>query len=404
MAQRELNDCCYFLKSKIFQEKNEENTTNIAQLSISENHLNCFKIIVKNSRNFLIQEKISEAIVVSGNLNFLKFFDSQGFSWKSESLCWLAAQNGHLNIIKWAIEKNCPFNAHHCMYAAISLDRIHILLFFVKTKGYAFNQTMCAVAACDGELEMLKFLRANKCPWDEETCSLAALEGHLDVLKWAFENGCPWDERVCKNAAKYGHLECLRYAHENGCEWNKNTCAKAAENGQLECLVYAHENGCEWDKNTCENAAENGHLECLVYAHENGCEWDERTCAYAAEYGQLECLVYAHENGCPWDKQTCYFAALNGHLECMAYAHTNGCPCIHNTGKLKKYSTELDTTTDNEDIQCGICYENLNKVEFKPCNHKLCISCSNTLINNQGIETQCPFCRTKVETNVLLDN
>ena len=200
------------------------------------------------------------------------------------------------------------------------------------------------------------------------------------------------------------HLECLVYAHENGCEWDIWTCAWAAKKGHLECLKYLHSNGCPWDNDTCAKAAENGHLECLVYAHENGCPWDEDTCAWAAEKGQLECLKYAHANGCPWDEQVCEYAAENGHLECMAYAHTNGCPCIHNTGKLKKYSTELDTTTDNEDIQCGVCYQNLNKVEFKPCNHKLCISCSNTLINNQGIETQCPFCRTKVETNVLLDN
>ena len=109
-------------------------------------------------------------------------------------------------------------------------------------------------------------------------------------------------------------------------------------------------------------------------------------------------------NGCPWDEWTCEYAAKNGHLECMAYAHENGCLCIHNNGKLKIYSTELDATTDNEDIQCGICYENLNRVEFKPCNHTLCISCSNTIITNQGIDTQCPFCRGKVETALVLMN
>lgn len=50
-----------------------------------------------------------------------------------------------------------------------------------------------------------------------------------------------------------------------------------------------------------------------------------------------------------------------------------------------------------------ICYNNCNKVEFKPCNHMLCIACSNTLIT-QDIETKCPFCRGKVETTLLLDN
>ena len=209
---------------------------------------------------------------------------------------------------------------------------------------------------------------------------------------------------ACKDtdyAAASGHLECLAYLHENGCEWDGRTCMYAAVNGHLECLKYAFEHGCSWDRRVCSYAAKYGHLECLEYAHANGCPWDEFTCCFAAKNGHLECLVYAHENGCPWNKWICENAT--GHLECLAYVHEKGFPCIHNTGKLKKYSTELDTTTDNEDIQCGICYQNRNKVEFKPCNHKLCIACSNKIIiTNQSIDTQCPFCRGKVETTLLI--
>jgi hypothetical protein len=128
------------------------------------------------------------------------------------------------------------------------------------------------------------------------------------------------------------------------------------------------------------------------------------TCAYAAENGHLECLVYAHENGCPWDGDVCAKAAEKGHLDCIKYAHENGCLCIHNTGKLKIYSTKLDTKSDNEDIQCGICYEKRNKVQFIPCNHKLCIGCSNKIITQQYPHIKCPFCRGKVEENLLLDN
>ena len=209
----------------------------------------------------------------------------------------------------------------------------------------------------------------------------------------------------CKNAkdaAKNGHLECLVYAHQNGGEWDYRTCELAAANGHLDCLRYAHENRYRWDYLTCELAAKNGHLECLAYAHENWCMWDKWTCEAAAANGQLECLKYAHENGCPWDRRTCSYADQNGHLECLAYLHENGCPCIH-TCKVQIYSTELDATTDNEDIQCGICYKNNNKVKFNPCNHTLCIACSNTLIT-RDIEMKCPFCRDKVETTILLDN
>ena len=233
--------------------------------------------------------------------------------------------------------------------------------------------------------------------------TVAAALGHLDCLQYAHKNGCKWDELVCARAAEYGQLECLKYAHANGCPWNKWTCANAAQYGHLECLEYAHENGCPWDEDTCKWAAYNGQLECLVYAHENGCPWDKDTCTNAAGYGHLDCLEYAHSNGCPWDEETYTNAVINGYPECLVYLHENGFPCIHNISKLEIYSTELDATTDNEDIQCGICYENSNKVEFKPCNHKLCIACFNTLIT-RDIEMKCPFCRGKVKENLLIVN
>ena len=46
-----------------------------------------------------------------------------------------------------------------------------------------------------GHLEVLKWLRENDCPWDEETCMYAA-GAATGVLKWARENGCPWDEET----------------------------------------------------------------------------------------------------------------------------------------------------------------------------------------------------------------
>ncbi|ATZ80155.1 ankyrin repeat domain-containing protein [Bodo saltans virus] len=183
----------------------------------------------------------------------------------------------------------------------------------------------CDDAAQNGHLECLKYAHENGCSWDLFTSSVAARNGHLECLKYAHENGCSWNLFTCENAAQNGHLECLKYAHENDCPWDEWTCAYAAKNGQFKCLKYLHENGCPWDERTCYYAAENGHLECLKYAHENGCPWDEDTCSSAAQNGQLECLKYAHENGCPWNMQTCAKAAQNGHLECLKYAHKNGC-------------------------------------------------------------------------------
>lgn len=50
----------------------------------------------------------------------------------------------------------------------------------------------CIEAARAGHLEVLVWARENGCDWDASTCSAAAENGHLAVLNWVRENGCDW--------------------------------------------------------------------------------------------------------------------------------------------------------------------------------------------------------------------
>src|ERR1700722_13950657 len=46
-----------------------------------------------------------------------------------------------------------------------------------------------------------------------------ALNGYLDVLKWALKNRYRWNKRVCANAAKNNHIDLLKYAREHESDW-----------------------------------------------------------------------------------------------------------------------------------------------------------------------------------------
>jgi len=46
-------------------------------------------------------------------------------------------------------------------------------------------------AAKTGQLEVLKWAREHGCPWDARTCEAAAESGHTELLQWAREHGCP---------------------------------------------------------------------------------------------------------------------------------------------------------------------------------------------------------------------
>ena len=101
------------------------------------------------------------------------------------------------------------------------------------------------VAACYGNLEMLKYCFSNDCPYDEEqACGLAADRGHLDCLRFLFDKVKP-SRRTEKNAALLaasdGHMHILRYFVEERKISDKATIlcvATATRFGKLDCLKY----------------------------------------------------------------------------------------------------------------------------------------------------------------------
>jgi hypothetical protein len=75
------------------------------------------------------------------------------------------------------------------------------------------------VAAQNGSLEVLKWAR------EPQVCANAAEGGHLEVLQWAREHDCPWDEDTCAAAADIREFvgevsafwgwRCLNYLQES---------------------------------------------------------------------------------------------------------------------------------------------------------------------------------------------
>jgi hypothetical protein len=87
----------------------------------------------------------------------------------AETMEW-AVGEGRLALVEWLEDNDCPFD----------------------------NRRLCGIAAAGGHLEVLRWAREKGCPWNKWTCAAAARGGHLDVLKWARERGCPWDKRPCE--------------------------------------------------------------------------------------------------------------------------------------------------------------------------------------------------------------
>ncbi|KAJ8608423.1 hypothetical protein CTAYLR_010326 [Chrysophaeum taylorii] len=109
----------------------------------------------------------------------------------------------------------------------VEVGAINWISWFLRQRAH-LRRCLCHVAARAGQLEVLQWARDNDCRWDARTCSEAARGGHFEVLEWARASGCPWDERTCSAAARNGHLTLLKWARANGCPWKKADCLAAA--------------------------------------------------------------------------------------------------------------------------------------------------------------------------------
>jgi len=100
---------------------------------------------------------------------------------------------------------------------AARTGNLALLRWLREEKMFEWDGLAINIAAEIGHLHIVKYCMRHVSPINELPCALAAENGHLDILKYLHENGAPWDWRVCRIAAQNNHIDCLNYAKENGC-------------------------------------------------------------------------------------------------------------------------------------------------------------------------------------------
>ncbi len=127
----------------------------------------------------------------------------------------MAAEGGHLDILRWASDNGCDWGIQVFVFAARK-GRLAVLKWALeRAKGKVWvllfldNEELCLFAAAGGHLETLKLLVANKYPWGLKTWGMAIMGGDLGVIRWMNENGCVFQESTCTIAARAGKLEVL---------------------------------------------------------------------------------------------------------------------------------------------------------------------------------------------------
>ena len=166
--------------------------------------------------------------------------------WDETSFCWRVAQTNKLELLKWAREEEkCKWDKR-TINAAAYQGNLEMVKYCVANEC-PIDEWACAQAAQNGHLEVLKYLREEvKATWDSCTAVWAAHNGHLHILEYLVERKYDkYDERACMWAAVNGHLDCLKHLHETAkAPWDSDAVRYAHKNNQTECLQYLLDNNC----------------------------------------------------------------------------------------------------------------------------------------------------------------
>jgi hypothetical protein len=160
--------------------------------------------------------------------------------------CCQVAHTNKLELLEWAREeKECKWD-EKTICAAAGEGNLEMVKYCVANQC-PINEYACAHAAENGHLECLKYLREEaKATWGSLTASWAALYGHLHILEYLVERKYDqFSTYACKNAAYSGHLDCLKYLHETAkAPWTPSAVQRTHEKNQTECLQYLLDNNC----------------------------------------------------------------------------------------------------------------------------------------------------------------
>lgn len=278
---------------------------NQALCNAAENgHLSIVRFLVEKGINPNVND--GEALLKSakkGHLGVVKFLLEQGINVKKFGGKALneSLKKGHFEIVKSLVEKGADVH---------KIDSDHI-----RSLTWLFSDKYNPIDIVEYLLKLDVYLYDNNARFLE----YVAERGRLDLVQIMIKKNEDWslipDATPVHSAAQNGHIKVVRFLVEQGFDINAENpswfyhhtpLAKASENGHFEIVKYLVEQGADVNKgsnhdiNPLSSASKNGHFEIVKYLTEKGANIHikyEYALRSASEKGHLEIVKYLIHRG-----------------------------------------------------------------------------------------------------------
>lgn len=189
----------------------------------------------------------------------------------------VAAQHGHLDIVKFLCESQHGSCSQAVMDAAAGSNRMDIVKYFASNYEGGCSHDAMNLAATNGHLEMVQWLHHR---YDDIECTTAAMNGaasngHLEMVQWLDANrseGCT--TAAIDKAASGGHFGVIKWLRTHrSAGFTPDAMHGAARIGRLDIMQFLQEHLREFGLVVCEagamlTAVKHGHLHVAEWCHQ----------------------------------------------------------------------------------------------------------------------------------------
>lgn len=206
----------------------EPNRFNI-KIAIQYNRLDCLIYLISEEKLVSMDSAFIEYAIKFKKLEILEWLHSNYCEWPSNAL-YLAAKMGDLKILKYVTRNGSP---NHVMAAAAAagLGYLSCLREIVFVRKYV-HPTAYNDAAENGHLDIMKFLKVKRCCFPYDTVCVSAVK-HIQCLMFAFEylyeGTFVHYDLVLYRAKRLGCAESVAFIEANAASRNKKYKGKMYE-------------------------------------------------------------------------------------------------------------------------------------------------------------------------------